>query len=256
MVLLRYVSAQHSRFPEYWGNAIVSTLAAGLLVVAVAALGGTDLLRSPVPGLLIMIAIGDCMFARLTDCAGQAFQAVERLRITAFLNAFTSVLRLSAAVFLWLTRGNATATVWAAASLVVSGLAVVAAVIAVTVKIGRPRFLSRLLFDRLGEGFGFSIAYSTTSIYNDIDKAMLTRYGMYAANGAYSVAYRIIDLACLPVRALHAAALPHFFRVGAGTPAGGAAFCTASIEADISLGNLRGNRAVRLRPARGSCPRK
>lgn len=224
MILLRYVSTDHSRFPEYWGNAIVSTLLTGLLVVAVAAFGGTSLLHSHVPGLLVMIAVGDCVFGRIADCAGQAFQAMERLRVTAVLSAITSMLRLIAAVSLWLTRGHATAPIWAVASVTVSGLAALVAVIAVTIKMGRPRFQPRLLFDRLSEGFGFSVAYSTTSIYNDVDKAMLTRYGMYAANGTYSVAYRIIDLACIPIRALHAAALPRFFRAGASAPRSSAAF--------------------------------
>ena len=240
MVLLRYVSTHQNRFATYWGNAIVSTLLTGLLVVAAAALGGASLLHRQVPGLLVMIAVGDCIFVRLADCAGQAFQAMERLRITAFLNALTSMFRLIAAVTLWLMRGHTTAPVWAAASMSVSGLAVLAALIAVTVKIGRPQFRPRLLLDRLGEGFGFSIAYSTTSIYNDVDKALLTRYGMYAASGAYSVAYRIIDLACIPVRALHAAALPRFFRAGASTPGGSAAFARQILQRTFPWGIFAG----------------
>jgi O-antigen/teichoic acid export membrane protein len=240
MILLRYVSAQHSRFAEYWGNAIVSTLLAGLLVAAVAAFGGAFLTHSQVPGLLVTIAIGDCIFGQLAACAGQAFQAMERIRVTALLNAFTSVLRLSAVVTLWLLRGRTTASVWAFASMSVSGLAALAGIITVTIQIGRPRFRSRLLLDRLGEGFGFSVAYSTTSIYNDIDKAMLARYGMYAANGAYSVAYRIIDMACIPVRALHAAALPHFFRAGASAPGGSAAFAKQVLKPTFAWGVLAG----------------
>jgi O-antigen/teichoic acid export membrane protein len=121
----------------------------------------------------------------------------------------------------------------------VSGLVVVAAVIAVTANIGRPRFQPRLLVARLGEGLGFSVAFSTTSIYNDIDKAMLTRYGMYAANGAYSVAYRIIDIACIPVRALHAAALPSFFRAGAA-PGGSAAFAKQVLKGTFPWGIFAG----------------
>jgi O-antigen/teichoic acid export membrane protein len=38
---------------------------------------------------------------------------------------------------------------------------------------------------------------------------------MYAANGIYSMAYRVVDIAYLPIRSIHAAAFPRFFRHGA-----------------------------------------
>jgi O-antigen/teichoic acid export membrane protein len=56
---------------------------------------------------------------------------------------------------------------------------------------------------------------STTSAYNDLDKAMLGHYGMNAANGIYTMAYRVVDIAYLPIKSIHAAAFPRFFRHGA-----------------------------------------
>jgi O-antigen/teichoic acid export membrane protein len=66
----------------------------------------------------------------------------------------------------------------------------------------------------MAEAASFAVAGSTTSIYNDIDKTMLSHYGMNAANGVYSMAYRIVDMAAIPVRAIHSAAFPRFFRKG------------------------------------------
>jgi len=57
------------------------------------------------------------------------------------------------------------------------------------------------------EGIGYSFASSTTSIYNDIDKTMLSHYGMNFANGVYTMAYRIIDIATMRFRRCKA---PHF----------------------------------------------
>lgn len=224
MVLLRYVSTGRERFPEYWGNAIFSTLVTGLLVAGLVSLGAGALLHSTAPGMLAMIAIGDCVFARLADCGAQAFQAMERFRLTALLSALNSSLRLVVAATLWFLFGRTTAPVWAAASMCISGSAALVVTILVSVHLGAPKFQPRLFLSRIGEGFGFSIAYSTTAIYNDIDKAMLTRYGMYGANGAYSAAYRMIDLACIPIRSVHVAALPRFFQAGAVNPRGSAAF--------------------------------
>jgi O-antigen/teichoic acid export membrane protein len=45
---------------------------------------------------------------------------------------------------------------------------------------------------------------------------MLSHYGMNAANGIYTLAYRAIDIATMPLNSLVNAALPEFFRKCAG----------------------------------------
>jgi O-antigen/teichoic acid export membrane protein len=214
MLLLRYVSADHSKFREYWGNTILATLGMGSLMVVLCAMLGPRLLHAASGNMLTLIAVGDCIFATLSACASQAFQAFERLKVTALLNAVTSATRLTAACALSITLHHVSAAEWAIASVCVSAIAVAVAGICVSTQLGLPRFRFRLLIEKLQEGLGFSVAYSTTSIYNDIDKALLTHFGMYAANGAYAVAYRLLDIACIPIRSLHAAAFARFFRAG------------------------------------------
>jgi O-antigen/teichoic acid export membrane protein len=62
----------------------------------------------------------------------------------------------------------------------------------------------------------FSVAGSATTVYNDIDKIMLSRLADLAATGVYAAAYRVIDVTMTPVRSLAAAAYPQFFRKGMG----------------------------------------
>ena len=66
----------------------------------------------------------------------------------------------------------------------------------------------------LREGFLFSTSLSAQTIYNDLDKTMLARLATLDAAGIYAAAYRLIDMAFMPVRALLAAAYPSFFRRG------------------------------------------
>ena len=120
MLIVRYVSPDHEMFPEYWGNGILSVMLAGSLCVALVGLLGPRLLHTQAGGMLIMIAAGDCVFAKLTDCAGRAFQAFEQLRITATFTALTGVLRMIAAFLMWITLHHATAHQWADAYLGVS----------------------------------------------------------------------------------------------------------------------------------------
>jgi O-antigen/teichoic acid export membrane protein len=89
---------------------------------------------------------------------------------------------------------------------------------------------------RLGEGFVFAVSGSTTSAYNDLDKAMLGHYGMSAANGIYTMAYRIVDIACIPIRSIHAAAFPRFFRYGADGVAVTERFARTILKKTILLG--------------------
>lgn len=73
-------------------------------------------------------------------------------------------------------------------------------------------FIAHLSF-KSGRRLRLFLSGSTQSAYNDIDKAMLSHYGMNVANGIYSMAYRIMDISAIPVTALDAASLPRFFRL-------------------------------------------
>jgi O-antigen/teichoic acid export membrane protein len=161
---------------------------------------------------VFLVALGECICRQLVICIGQMFQAFEQLRMTAAMNLLTSFLRLLAVAALALSLHRATAWQWALASLMVSVLASILGGAYVTARFGRPSFLPGLLLSRLSEGFNFSLAGSTQSAYNDIDKTMLSHYGMNVANGIYTMAYRLVDLAAIPITALDVAALPRYFR--------------------------------------------
>jgi O-antigen/teichoic acid export membrane protein len=214
LVLLRQVSRRNSDFAEYWGNLLITTLSAGLVVILSLAWLGKWMVGPASASIIVLVAIGDCTGARLAEGSGQAFQAFEQLKLTAALTSITNIARLLIAASMVVVLHHASVRQWAIASLSVSCLSAAMALVLVTARLGWPRFNLRLLRERALEGVGFSIAASTTSIYNDIDKAMLSRYGMLAANGIYSMAYRVIDISCTPVRALHSAAFPRFCQIG------------------------------------------
>jgi O-antigen/teichoic acid export membrane protein len=154
------------------------------------------------------------------------------------LTSLTSVARLLTAAGMMLVLHHATVRQWVIASLFVSGLSAVMAMALVTARLGLPRIDLRLLRERALEGVGFSIAASTTSVYNDIDKAMLSRYGMLAANGIYSMAYRVVDMSCTPIRALQSAAFPRFCQAGRNGAAGSIALTRKLLGKTLPFGLL------------------
>jgi O-antigen/teichoic acid export membrane protein len=214
-VLFRHVSQAHDTFREYWGNVVVMTVGLGCVFAAALTIAGPHIAHSYSGLLLCCVALGDCLFAQLTAGAGRAFQVFEKMQITAGMSVAINLLRvLLAAAMLWRFQ-HGTAEQWSIASLVVSAIATIAALALVTRILGSPRFSPGLLRERTGEGFVFALSYSTDGVYNNIDKAMLGHYGMNAANGIYTTAYRVIDVSTAPITSIHSATFPTFFRKGA-----------------------------------------
>jgi len=213
-VFLRYVGPHHDLFSRYWGSILAVTVTMGLFVTGALSIAGRTLLPATPAALLLSLALADCICSQLTLCCGQIFQTYEKMRLTATLNMATNAARMVLAACWLFGVGHATATLWAYTSLAISFCTVITAMSIVLYRFGGPTLDLSLIRSRLGEGFIFSVSGSTTSAYNDLDKAMLGHYGMNAANGIYSMAYRIVDIAYLPIKSIHAAAFPRFFRHG------------------------------------------
>jgi O-antigen/teichoic acid export membrane protein len=214
LIFLRYVSPDHSRFRIYWGNILMTVFVLGMLLILGLRLTGRWLVGAASVPLLLPIAIGDCLFQQLGSCAGQVFQTFEKMKFSAGLILLSSVSRCILAVGMLLVLGRASAWQWAIASLAVSAVSACAAFAIVTRFFGLPSFSPSLLIKRSAEGFVFAISGSTTAVYNDIDKVVLSHFGMDRANGIYSMAYRVVNIGTMPISSIVSAAFPRFFREG------------------------------------------
>ena len=217
LLFLRYVSPDRTLFRRYWGNILLSSFLFGSLLVLILAIASPWFLHNIDLRLIVLLAIGDCICGQLSTATSQVFQAFEKMRYTAVLTLIASCSRLLLAVGLLVTLHKADALQWAVASLVVSVGTVGIAIAIVTRHFGFPQFCPRLFVQRAREGLIFAVSGSTTSIYNDVDKAMLAHFGMNVANGVYTMAYRLVDISTMPIRSVHAAAFPSFFRHGANS---------------------------------------
>jgi O-antigen/teichoic acid export membrane protein len=61
----------------------------------------------------------------------------------------------------------------------------------------------------------YSVGLSAQGVYNDIDKVMLAGLSSLGSAGFYAAAYRLIDLAFVPMRAVLSVTYVRFFRAGA-----------------------------------------
>jgi O-antigen/teichoic acid export membrane protein len=214
-LLIKHVARDPSRFSERWGAALATTLLSGGLLVLLAVLitglvfGWETALRLALP-----IALGEMLGTRLSDVASQAFQAVQRMQGTTAIWAGMALARLVGVLVLMALPGKASAFLWAwvyAVSGVGFGLL---SVLWVNAALGRPRLSLRPMRGEWREGFYFAVSLSSQGAYNDMDKALLLRMVSDTVAGIYGAAYRLIDAAFIPVRALLYASYPRFFQEG------------------------------------------
>ncbi len=213
-VLIKYVSRSPDRFAVCWGNALRTTVSAGLGLSALALLAGHLLLPTSVSRMVLLwVCLADILLSRLLDVAGQAYQAFERLARTALLQAMIAVVRLGAATALVVFDRLSGPAVWAFAYSVTSLVTALAGIGLAQRELGRPDFRGRFR-GHLWEGFLFAMSLGSQNAYNDVDKTLVARFAGLQASGIYAAAYRGIDVAFSPVRALVYAAYPQFFRRG------------------------------------------
>jgi O-antigen/teichoic acid export membrane protein len=221
-----------------WGNGIVLTVVSGIALSAVG-LGLSLLFQLKTsPFVVIMVCISDLVLLKMTELAAYGFTALERMKQTAIQSVVVSLLRLGGIVGLMLTVHPVTLRGWVVVYLLTSLLGMTYAVLKGTEIWGRPVTDLKVLRQDVGEGVFFSVAGSAATVYNDIDKIMLSRLADLAATGVYAAAYRMIDVTMTPVRSLAAAAYPQFFRKGAGGLSATYAYALSLIAKAAIYGSL------------------
>lgn len=211
MIFMRYVSADRSTAPLYWGNVVFATTGATVLLTGALAFAGREILGPQSIWLIAVLAVSSGFMTQIASAASAVFQTFEDLKTTAWLRAIANLLRLLAIAALLLVVGHATALQCSFGLIGASTVAATIALLFVKRAIGKMRISGTILRSRFWEGIGFSFAGSTQAVYNDVDKIMLSHYGMNVANGIYSMAYRIVEFSTTPVNAIDAAVLPRFF---------------------------------------------
>jgi O-antigen/teichoic acid export membrane protein len=215
-LLIKNVARDRLVFSKYWGNALFLNVASGSLLVLLVLLVARLLLPAHISSLLILcVALGDLIFTRLLDNSASAFQAFDSLHVTAQLYLFAGVARLLGAIALHLLVPRPTATAWAVLYLIAAAVSGLLGVVLVCRRLGRPHLALHLFRREALEGVFFSCGQSTETIYNDIDKTMLTALSDLESAGIYAAAYRIIDVTFVPVNSFLWASYSHFFIKGA-----------------------------------------
>jgi O-antigen/teichoic acid export membrane protein len=199
-----------------WGNGLLLTVLSGTLFSGiVVGINYTLHLKSAL-FVVMIVCISDLVFMKVAELASFGFAASDRMKQGSIQGVVISSLRLAGIAALMVMVHKVTLHQWVMVYLLTSLLGTVYAVWEGSRLWGTPGIDLPALREDVAEGVFFSIGSSATTVYNDIDKVMLSKLSDLASTGIYAAAYRLIDVSMTPVRSLVSAAYPQFFRRGVG----------------------------------------
>jgi O-antigen/teichoic acid export membrane protein len=214
-LMVKNVARDRNLFSLYWGNALVTNLIAGTgLILGLMVVAPLFLPSSISPLLLGLAAINSLIFSRMLDLARMAYQSVSRFDRTAQMNLLPHMLRAGAALLMVSIFPDPNALDWMTMGLLCLGSAAIASLVVVHQEIGPAKPNLPKLYPELRQGSYFAVGLSAQSIYNDIDKTMLASLASVEATGLYAAAYRLIEVAFVPMRSLLDASYTRFFKAG------------------------------------------
>lgn len=217
MVMVREISRDRERFRSTWGASLLVAMMGFVFILLVALTLGHFVLRPDVLALVPFVALSDTLCGKIVQMASRAFQGFNMLSYMAKLNAATNIARAATAGALFLYSKHfeliPTAYTWTKIYWLSSLFVAIISMVLVTTKLGLPRF-ARVSQKDLSDGFSFSISNSSISIYNEVDKSLMANFGQISAAGIYAAAYRIVDVASMPLYGIYSAAFPRFFQEG------------------------------------------
>lgn len=195
-----------------WHQVVGTTFRFGILLVGVCIVAAAILFE--VSLLAVALIAAAQLIGMSIQGAGQAITTGQgRPERGLMISACSTGARLSAAVlFFWL--GSGALIEWATMLFVASAISVFATLLIMAE--GTRSLVSKAMSPMadLREGAGYVFAQGASTAQADIDKVVLGAYGLSNDTGAYAAAYRITDLATVPLTALVSSTYSEFFRRG------------------------------------------
>lgn len=214
--LQRQTARNPEAFPAEFGRAFLLILLSGPILFALALLGGNGLLGSRVTWeMLVVIALAELICNPLVELCACAFKVFERMWPVILLTGGMVFARLLAFGILLANQGMSPG-LWAIGYFMSTAVFTVAALLYTYSNLGRPYLRVQGVVQTALEGIYFALGGASERIQSDIDKALLVRLDSAYTAGVYSAAYRLVDMAMLPIHSLLAAATARFFRAGEG----------------------------------------
>lgn len=214
-ILVQQVSRDNKVFSTYWGNALLMVFSASLLLTIVTFFLSPIIFQQNI-NILAILAI---LFADLTGLAifivsAKAFMAHSLLKKSSLLQIISTVTKLLAAIVLAIYITKPTLWQWSCLYLLSAIVTAIIGIVWVNKILGQPKLKIADIPSMTNQGIYFSIGQSAYNINSHIDKTMLASMATLEATGIYGAAYKLIEVASVPIYAILSASYPKFFQEG------------------------------------------
>lgn len=182
-------------------------------------------------------AISELVFYKTIEIISQIYQAKGETKKCAQVIILHSIFRVFAIISLFLFGEKITTDQVSLVALVFNSIFsfFLVALFCFDFKI-RPSFL--VVGKReLSRSISFSVGLSSQGIYNDADKIIVSRFSAdLAGGGVYAMAYKIIDMVCMPLKSLLSISYPKFFEHGVGGVSSAYSYAKIILKKSIKIG--------------------
>jgi O-antigen/teichoic acid export membrane protein len=156
-----------------------------------------------------LFIVSETLFTKLIYLANACFMAHEVAGRQFVINITTSSIKLAGAALAWTFSHPLTLEIWSAWYFASIGLGAAFAMGLVLWELGRPRFT--FFSGELRDGLQYGLEFASVVALRDLDKPLVVETLGAEAGGLYTAAFRIVDTACIPVRALLLATYTRYF---------------------------------------------
>jgi O-antigen/teichoic acid export membrane protein len=217
-IMLRDVSRAPACFASAWGHTLAVICISSPVLIGLYLLTTWAILPSGISwGVVTCIGLAEIVFTPMALAGVNAYQGHEEMGDAAWLVLTPVLSKLAGAsaliAIIRLLPQTPPLESWAVLYILTSILAAFYSIYRVNHDLGLPRWPDlKKIFIGLREGLIFAFGGAALKLYADIDKTMLARLANLEAAGLYSAAYRVMEMASIPIIALLTTSLPRFFR--------------------------------------------
>jgi O-antigen/teichoic acid export membrane protein len=214
-VAIMRIARRQARAESFLGNGLAVTTATAAVGLGLALLIGNTFLNEPGTWLLVLLfGVSEILLTKYIDLAAHVFFGLEQHAVSALFYNLQMLVRLACAAALFWGWAEPTALAWAQLHLA-GGVLTTGVVLYASVRLlGSPRTHYASARSDVKTGMFFSILLSARSVQTDVDKIVLARMASAATAGAYTAAFRLVYMACMPIMAILLSLQVRLFRKG------------------------------------------
>lgn len=217
-LLIKHVSRDHSLIRQWMGTSITVTILISALLSLFLVLTAPLILGTAFDWrILIPLLISDMITLRVVELSWASLLAMERTKSAAMIRLIWAATRFVTLIIFIIVQPHPSPAQWAMLQAAVMIIMMTIMLWMIWQRLGRPIFSQPLKPMSFSEGFAFAIGTASETVFGDVDKTLIVRMKGETIAGVYTVAYRLMSFAYVPVYALIMVKLTAMFRAGHGS---------------------------------------